>query len=185
MPATLTTAALGKLFLGCSKIKLAPVGALTATTFDSADEIFTTKDSISISQGSPTKTEIKVDQFDSPIASTYEKGDFTISATLPTIAKEILEYFFKDNDPTTPVNITGFTYNTGVDLDVKIITCQMLLISKDGTASIVIPKCEIVANFNGDGSNNTAPLSIQLTCTPIANLTSGTGGTVLFYGKTA
>ena len=57
--------------------------------------------------------------------------------------------------------------------------------NKDKTAAIVIPNCEFVANFAGDASNNTSPLAVHFMATPLANLTAGAGGTVLFYGKAA
>ena len=181
----LTKAALDKLFIGCSEIALAPVGTLTATSFDSADVIYTVKDSISFTQAAPTKTEVNVDQFDAPIAATYAKGEFGIEGNIPSIAKEILEYFFNKNVPTTPVDITGFEFETGIDLDVKVVKAMVKITNKDKTAAIVIPNCEFVANFAGDASNNTSPLAVHFMATPLANLTAGVGGTVLFYGKAA
>lgn len=179
----ITKAALDKLFIGCAEIALAPIGTLTATTFDNADVIYTVKDSLSFTQNAPTKGEVNVDQFDAPIAATYEKGEFSIEGDTPSIAKEVLTYFFNENNPTTPVDITGFKFETGIDLDVKVVRAMVKLTNKEKTAAIVIPNCEFVANMAGESSNNTKPLSIHFTATPLANLTAGEGGTVLFYGK--
>lgn len=179
MAATLTKAALDKVFLGISKIQLAPVGELKATTFDLADEIFTVKDSVSFSQAQPTKTEIKVDQLSAAIAATYESGEFTISGNIPSVAKEILQYFFKVN-ATAPVAITGFTSGTGVDLQDKIITAMVKITNSTGDRAIVIPRCEFIANFDWS-STSSSPLATMFTATPKLNPEGK--GDVIFYEK--
>ncbi len=179
MAATLTKAALDKIFVGISKIQLAPVGELKATTFDTADEIFTVKDSVSFSQAQPTKTEIKVDQFSAPIAASYESGEFTITGNIPSLAKEILAYFYKVNS-TAPVAITGFTKGTGIDLENKIVEAMIKITSGDGKMAVVIPRCEFIANF--DWSNtSTSAMAVMFTATPKINPDGK--GDVLFYEK--
>lgn len=187
MAVTLTKSALElkNQFVGCSQIALAPIAALTAITFDDVDVIYTLKDSITFNHTAPTKTEINVDQFDDAIRATYEKGEFSIEGDIPSVAEEILNYFFETNDPTVPVDITGFEYKTGIDLNVKVVRAMVKITNKDNTAAIVIPNCEFVVNFSGDSSNNSNPLAVHFTATPMANLTAGAGGTVLFYGKAA
>ncbi|PXV62378.1 hypothetical protein CLV62_12067 [Dysgonomonas alginatilytica] len=179
MAATLTKAALDKVFIGISKIQLSPVGALATTTFDNADEIYTVKDSVSFSQAQPSKTEIKVDQMSSAIACTYDSGEFTITGKIPSIAKEILSYFFKTNAAAiTP--ITGFTKSTAVDLENKVINVMVKITNAAGDMAIVIPRCEFIANFDWTSTSSSA-FAVSFTATPKAN--PDNKGDVLFYEK--
>jgi len=179
MAATLTKAALDKVFVGISKIQLAPVAALAATSFDSADEIFTVKDSVSFTQAQPSKTEIKVDQFSAPIAATYESGEFGITGNIPSVAKEILSYFFKTNAATNPT-LTGFSKSTAVDLENKIINAMVKITNADGSMAIVIPRCEFIANFDWSSTSSNA-FAVQFSATPKINPDGK--GDVLFYEK--
>lgn len=176
---TLSKQAFDKVFVGIASIQLAPTGVLAITTFDNADEIFTVKDSVSFSQGQPTKTEILVDQFSAPIAATYEAGEFTITGNIPSVAKEILEYFFEKNAATPPV-ITGFTSGTAIDLTNKVINAMMKITSQDRQLAVVIPNCEFICNINWD-TTSSSPMAVQFTATPKIN-PNGTGD-VLFFEK--
>lgn len=178
---TLTKAALDKVFVGISKIQLAPIGTLTATTFDNADEIFTVKDSVTFSQAQPSKTEIKVDQFSAPVAAIYEAGEFTLTGQIPSIAKEILKYFFSVNGTAAPA-ITGFKAGTAVDLEDKTIEAMVKITNASGTMAIVIPKCEFIANFDWSSTSSNA-MAVAFTATPKVN-PNGTGD-ILFYDTTA
>lgn len=179
MAATLTKAALDKVFLGISKIQLAPVGALAATSFDSSDEIFTVKDSVNFSQAQPSKTEIKVDQLSAPIAATYEAGEFSITGSIPSVAKEILQYFFKTNAATNPA-ITGFTKSTAIDFQNKIVNAMVKITNSAGDMAIVIPRCEFIANFDWSSTSSNA-FAVAFTATPKINPENK--GDVLFYEK--
>lgn len=181
MAATLTKAALDKVFVGISKIELAPIAPITATTFDDADQIFTVRDSVSFSQAQPTKTEINVDQFSAPIAATYEAGEFTITGNIPSVAKAVLQYFFKVNATAAPA-ITGFAAGTAIDLENKIVNAMVKITNQAGTMAIVIPRCEFIANFDWSSTSTTA-LATAFTATPKVN-PSGTGE-ILVYDTVA
>lgn len=179
MAATLTKAALDKVFVGISKIQLAPIAEIQESTFDDVDEVFTVKDSVSFSQAQPTKTEIKVDQFSAPIAATYEAGEFTITGNIPSVAKEILQYFYAVNS-NVPVNITGFSKATAVDLQNKIVNAMLKITNAEGNMAIVIPRCEFIANFDWSNTSSQA-LATAFTATPKINPDGK--GDVLFYEK--
>ena len=179
MAATLTKAALDKVFIGISKIQLAPVAALTTTTFDNVDEIYTVKDSVNFSQAQPSKTEIKVDQFSAPISATYDSGEFTITGNIPSIAKEILQYFFKTNAAATTA-ITGFSKSTAIDLENKVINAMVKITNAAGDMAIVIPRCEFIANFDWSSTSSSA-FAVGFTATPKVN--PDNKGDVLFYEK--
>ena len=179
METTLTKAALDRVFVGISRIQLAPIGTLTDTSFDNSDEIFTVKDSVTFSQAQPSKTEIKVDQFSAPIAATYESGEFTLTGSIPSVAKEILSYFFKTN-PSTPVKITGFSNSTAIDLENKIINAMVKITNAAGDMALVIPRCEFIANFDWSSTSSNA-FAVAFTATPKVN--PDNKGDVLFYEK--
>lgn len=165
--AKLTKSVNSHVFMGISTIKLIPqTNTLTATSFDDADEIFTVKDSVNISQTAPTKTESKVDQFDTAIAVAYEPGEFTITMQLPSNAKELLEYFFE----TLPNNIviTGYTESVGIELTTKRTKVTMLIESQDKSTARAYMNVEFVAVFAADGTSTT-PQRIDLTGTVLAN----------------
>lgn len=167
MAATLNKEMLDTVMMGIASIKLTKqTGTLTATTFDDADEIFTTRDSLSITQSAPTKTEIKVDQFDTAIAVAYEPGEFTITGQIPSVAKELLDYFFETTG--SPTAITGYKSATGVEAKTKPVSATMLIESQDKSAGIVFMNTEFVANFAWD-STSTTLLRIEFTATVKAN----------------
>lgn len=179
MATTLTKAMLDKVYKGISSIHITEVKPITATMFDGADELFTLKDSVSFSQSEPSKTEINVDQFSAPIAATYDAGEFTISAVVPSVAKEVLEYFYTKNAATiTP--ITGFTTGTAIDLTSKVVNVSLKMVNDSGDMAIVIPNCEIIANMDWSDTSSSA-FGQALTITPKVNPAGK--GDVLFYYK--
>ena len=97
MAATLTDAMKSDLHLGNAELKIALWSdtALTATTFTDADSIFTVKDTLAITEGTPTYTSLKLDQLNETYAAPLtDKGDSTIAATIPFNAMELFEYFY-------------------------------------------------------------------------------------------
>ena len=179
MAATLTKAMLDKVFKGISHIYVVEPKTITATTFDGADEIFTLKDSVTFSQAQPTKTEINVDQFTAPIAATYEAGEFSIAATVPSVAKEVLEYFYTKN-ATAVTPITGFASGVAIDLANKVINVSLKMVNDSGDMAVVIPRCEIIANMDWSDTSTSA-FGQALTITPKVN--PDNTGDVLFYYK--
>lgn len=178
--ATLTQAYLNKVFKGISKISIVPAStAMSATVFDDADELFTVKNSVSFSQAQPSKTEILVDQRTAPIAATYEPGEFTITASIPSVAKEVLEYFFTKNESETPYeNLTGFSKQTAIDLNMKVIDARLQIVNDSGTMAIVIPMSEIIGNLDWSDTSSSA-LSTAITITPKVN-SEGKGDILVF-----
>lgn len=179
MAATLTKAMLDKVFKGISHIYLIEPETITATSFDEADEIFTLKDSVSFSQSAPSKQEINVDQFTAPIAATYEAGEFSISAVIPSVAKSVLEYFYTKNTSAV-TNITGFTDGIAIDLANKVIDVSLKIVNDSGSMAIVIPRCELLANMDWSDTSSSA-FGQALTITPKVNPDGK--GDVLFYYK--
>ncbi len=182
MAATLTESVLQDVMTGIAKIKLVPVGKIIATTFDEADEIFTVKDSVNVSQTAPTKNEVKIDQRETAIAVTYESGEFTITGQIPSMAEPLLKYFY-NTTATAPIAITGYNAGVGVKLDRKSVKAMLYIEAQSGQA-LIITNCEFVTNIMWD-STSTTPLRLEFTATALTALGGDNGeeAEVIFYPK--
>lgn len=152
---------------GIAEVAIAEIGKVTADT--AWTELFyTLKDSMTITQAAPTKTEVKVDQKSAAIAVTYESGDFTIEFDVPDISKEILTTFFTvGNTDFAPTDETA----TALNLDNKI-TKKMVQITFESGHKIIFTNGEMVPNFDGS-TLSTNPLNVHVTLTAKAAI----GGT--------
>lgn len=165
---------------GIAAVSLAPMAKLTAST-EWSEKFYTLKDSVSITQDPPTKTEIKVDQKESAVSVTYESGSFTIEFDIPDIAKEVLSEFYNSvaTAPVAPTNMEAI----GLKLDNKIIKTMLKIDFASGQA-IIIPNCEIVSSISASDLS-TSPVNIHITATAL----SAIGGDeneeadVIFYYK--
>lgn len=182
MAATLTKSVLSDVMTGIASIKLAPVGKITTTTFDATDEIFTIRDSVNVSQTTPTKNEIKIDQAETAIAVTYESGEFTITGQIPSAAKPLLDYFY-ETTTTAPVAITDHDTGVGVKLTQKTVRAMMYIKAQSGPA-LVITNAEFVTNIMWD-STSTNPLRLEFTATALTAVggENGEEAEVIFYPK--
>lgn len=185
--AKLTKSVLNDLMTGISSIKLlGPLSTLPTesaalkTLFDEADEIFTTKDSVSIEQAEPSTTELKVDQFDAAIGVTYEPGEYTFACTIPSNAKPLLDYFFATNDTPAPA-VPGYAAGVGVEAKTKIVKTAMFIESQSKNSAILFMNTELVATTTWSDTSTT-PLSIRITGTIKSN---PDGDDIIFYPTAA
>jgi hypothetical protein len=95
--ATLTKAMIDDLHKGMASLSLLayPTGGVTFSNlnFEKADQIFTLKDSFSITPSDPTSEEIKIDQKDQTIDTTTETGEYKMAGQIPSVATALLDYF--------------------------------------------------------------------------------------------
>lgn len=154
---------------GIAMVSVAPIGKLAAATAWS-ELFYTLKDSMTITQATPTKTEIKVDQKSAAIAVTYESGDFTVEFDIPDIAQEVLETFFTKG--TTEYAPTGGTA-VPITLDNNIIK-KMVSIKFQSGHELIFTNAEMVANFDG-ATLSTNPLNVHVTLTAKTAVGGSTG----------
>lgn len=146
---------------GIAKISLAPIGKIDEST--AWKEVFyTLKDSVNISQTEPTKNEIKVDQKQTPIAVSYESGEFNISFDIPDTAKEVIKQFYNTDDGL--VYAPDDTEAVGVLLDNRIVKTMIKFDFQSSGQSLIVTNGEMVANLSGD-TLSTNPLAIHVTVT--------------------
>lgn len=68
---------------------------LASLDFSDADQIFTIKDSFSISEGDPTTENTQIDQMDEIIDSQITEGDYAMTGQVPSNAQELFDYFYE------------------------------------------------------------------------------------------
>ena len=171
MAATLTSAIKADLATGNAKILLAlySAGALSDTTFTSADEIFTTDGSFKITEGDPTQTTIKLDQNGGEeIGQIVTSGESTIEATIPFSAVELFDYFYNKASSSAVTLTTGIvsgasTYKTGTNYSFskKIVKVRMFVESQSKNNAFVFYNVDLMVTLIQD-SVNTTPLGLKL-----------------------
>lgn len=177
MAATLTKAMLEDVSLGCACVKLVEqTYDITDTTFDNADEIYTESGTLSIDQAEDSKTEIKIDQGDQTIATTYEKGEFTITGKVPSTAIPLFEYFYSSASITSPTLTAGITgsdgttkYKTakGFDISGQRKKVTMFIESESRNTALIFTNVELVPTFTW-GDVKTTPIGITFNGTVLA-----------------
>ena len=95
--ATLTQNMIDDLHKGTAAISLLPYPkdgvVFSSLDFTGADQIFTLKDSFSITPSDPTTEEIKCDQLDLTIDTTVTTGEYKMAGHIPSVASAVLDYF--------------------------------------------------------------------------------------------
>lgn len=191
MAATLTEAMLKDLMVGNAGIRIVEqVGTLTDTTFDDADQIFTTEGTLNIAQGDPTKTEIKIDQSDLAIDTSYTSGEFPITGTVPSSAIPLFDYFYNKStiQPTLTSGITSVDGTTkykqasGYNLDNKRKKVTMLVESQSKKTAVVFMNVDMVVSLNW-GDVKTNPLGLNFNGTVLKNTTEGQSDFVILKSE--
>lgn len=176
MAATLTDAMKQDLASGNARILLiAQTDALTDTSFDNADELFTTNGSLAIAEGEPTKTQIKLDQNNGEILkNVYENGDTTIKGAIPSQALALYDYIYSKLTGTeVPIQAgsikvkgTQYTVGGGYSMDKKIQNLTMFIESQSKNTAIIFMNVEFYAVMDNKTVNTTLS-SFNFTATPI------------------
>lgn len=151
---------------GITAISYADIAEINAGTVWT-ESFYTTLDSVSISQGEPTKSEIKVDQFDAPVYLTYEAGEFVITGTIPDISTTVASLLYTTT--TAPYAPSGFTA-VGIKTAEKI-TKKMWKFDFESGTTVIVTNGVFVANLNGDNLS-TGALSHNFTITANAGTDS-------------
>lgn len=177
MAATLTAEMLKDIEMGNASVRLVEqTDTITDTTFDDADQIFTTEGTLQISQAEATKTEFKIDQRDAAVAVNYESGEFNVNGTVPSSAIPLFDYFYNKSgsQPTLTTGITSvdgatkYTEANGYDLDAKRKKVTMLVESQSKKTAIIFTNVELVTALNW-GDVKTTPIGLTFTGTVMAS----------------
>jgi hypothetical protein len=150
--ATLTSNMTDDLQKGMAAISLLPYDEENGVTFSNldfsgADQIFTLKDSFSVTPSDPTSEEIKIDQGDKTIDTTVETGEYKMAGQIPSVAVEVLDYFM--NKAATVTGVKGqdgkTTYSgSSYEIEPREVICTVLIESASKKTAIVFAKVKFV-----------------------------------------
>ena len=135
---------------GMAALSLLPYseGGVTFSNLDfkGADQIFTLKDSFSVTPSDPTSEEIKIDQKDQTIDTTTETGEYKMAGQIPSVAVEVLDYFITEAATVTGVKGQGGEAYSGKSyyIEPKEVICSVLIESASKKTAIVFAKVKFV-----------------------------------------
>ena len=159
---------LKNVFSGVSNILIKKdgfTGALTNLVFDYDMPVIL--DTLSMTMSDPTINKVMVHGMIVPWCSTSTPGEFSFSATVPSIHEELSEWFLGGKVNTAPVSATldskTFTGNAYSMKNTKLIASVGLL-SEDGKKLLLIKKISIYASPSFDNASTT-PYCFKLTGT--------------------
>lgn len=191
MSQTLSAASLADLSTGNAKLLIIPqVDVLTSTSYASADELFTTKDSFSFKEGTPTETDIQLDQGNGDIIKTLlTETKSQIKGSLPYMAAELFNLIYTQITGTgsavnglTSMTVGDKTYNShkAYSFDKKVYNCTIGIQSQSEETFISIMHAALYGMLNIEN------VSTKLwTIDFIANVQSFAGGDIVVHKQIA
>ena len=177
---TLTKAMIDDLHKGMASLSLKAYadGGVTFSNLDftGADQIFTLKDSFSITPSDPTSEEIKIDQKDQTIDTTTETGEYKLAGQIPSVATEVLDFFM--NKATEVNGIKGQHCDTYAGssyyIEPKEVICSVLVESASKKTAIVFAKVKFVVP-GVTLENASTPAYVAFNADVLANAATGQG----------
>lgn len=174
--ATLTHSMLNDLHIGSAAISLlsytaSGVDITSGLDFSAADQIFTLEGSFNLTADDASNTDIRIDQHQEVIDTQIDKGgNWRMTGNIPSVAVEVLEYFFTEGAAITAgtaVSKTGVkgaegTYYTGKGFlaTPETIEVTVLAESESKNTAILFPHVKmIVSKPRKDDNTNPAYLS--------------------------
>lgn len=183
--ATLSSAMLSDLHSGSAAISLLTYsGGVTFASLDfsAADQLFTLKDSLTLSSDDPSTNDIRIDQFDQIIDTIFEDGgNWTVSGNVPSVATAVFDYFFNSGvasvtavkGQTVGSSSTTYAgssyYNTKKSVEVT-----MLLESESRNTAICLGRVRLNVNYPAK-DDDTNPAYLHFTGTVLPNETASQG----------
>lgn len=189
MAATLTKAMLSDMMKGNAAISLLAcpdTGEVTlgSLDFSEADQIFTVKDSFSISEGDPTTENTQIDQMDEIIDSQITEGDYSMTGQVPSNATALFDYFYEagkavGSEDTTVTGIKGqgedgTTYVGKSYGGKKEVYCSVLVESQSRETAVVFARVRCVLSRPVQ-ENTSTPGYCTFNGYILANLKDGEG----------
>lgn len=178
--ATLTKEMIDDLHKGMAAISLLPYpdGGVVFNNLDfaGADQIFTLKDSFSITPSDPSTEEIKIDQKDQTIDTTVTTGEYKMAGQIPSVATAVLDYFMAS--AATVTNLTGQEGTTyggkSYYIEPKEVICSVLVESASKKTAIAFAKVKFVVP-GVTMENASTPAFLGFNADVLANAKTGQG----------
>lgn len=177
-------AELKDVFIGLSQILVVKGGITDFTSVSPEMEIPVTVDTLTLSMGEATLNRVKVHGLQSDWAVTTTPGEFEFSCTIPSIHKDLIEYFFGEANVISAAEVNGVSYK-GISMTAKNVSRDLgiILINEGEDKAVLFKKMTVTPSLAFE-NGSTTPLGINLTGTMVA--ADGTSDDdVAFLTKTA
>lgn len=171
-------------FIGLSQILVVKGGITDFTSVSPEMEIPVTVDTLTLSMGEATLNRVKVHGLQSDWAVTTTPGEFEFSCTIPSIHKDLIEYFFGEANTISAAEVNGVSYK-GISMTAKNVSRDLgiILINEGEDKAVLFKKMTVTPSLAFE-NGSTTPLGINLTGTMVA--AEGTSDDdVAFLTKTA
>lgn len=168
MAATLTHAMLDDLHIGNACLSLLPYtsGGLDITSavdFSDAEKIYTLEGTFNLTTDDASSTDIRIDQHQEVIDVQIDKGgNWQMTGNIPSIAAELLSYFFTDGSTTGTITGGESTTYTGKGFMAtpETVEVSVLAESESKNTAILFPHVKmIVSKPKKDDNSNPAYLT--------------------------
>lgn len=162
MAQTISMASFQDLSMGNTKILLIPqVDAISASSYETANELYSTKDSFNLKEGTPSETDIYLDQGNMLLTTITLSQKTVLKATLPTNAIEIFDQFYTNIPDSTAVSgltsltVGGYTYKShkAYSLTKKMVKATLGIQSASGQTFISLLHAQVYAILNIENVN--------------------------------
>ena len=145
---TLSKASLADLATGNSKLLVIPqLDVLTAGCFDTAQALYTTKDSLKVTEAAPTQNEVTLDQGNGMhLNNTYTNGKVSIAGSLPYSAAELYDMIYTEitggstaKGALSSITVDSKIYNSmkAYSFNKKIVPSTIFISSQSGKTAII------------------------------------------------
>ena len=150
-------------FSGLSSILVVKNGITDFATIAPDFDLPVTVDSLSMTQDAPTLNHYKVHGLQADWAVTATPGDFTFSATVPSVHKDLVGYFLGEANDVSASSINGEEYE-GISATLNSVKLNMgiVLLSEDKQKAVVVKKMAVYATPNYE-NGSTTPFAFTLT----------------------
>lgn len=150
-------------FSGLSSILIVKGGIADFATVSPDFDLPVTVDTLSMSQEAPTLNRTKIHGLQSDWCVTATPGDFTFSATVPSVHKDLVTYFLGEGNAVATSTINGEEYE-GISATLNSVKLNMgiVLLSEDKSHAVLMKKLAVYATPNYE-NGSTSPFSFTLT----------------------
>lgn len=152
-------------FSGLSSIMLVKGGITDFSNVTPDFDLPVTVDTLTLTQAEPTLNRTKVHGLQADWAVTSTAGDITFAATVPSVSKDLVQYFLGEANDVEAATINGVAFSGfSTTLNTKKLNAGFVLLSDDGEKCVVVKKMAIYAR----------PLFENASTTPFGFALSGT-----------
>ena len=155
-------------FIGISQVMFKTGGISDFTSVTPEMEVPVTVDSLTLSMGEPTLNRVKVHGLQSDWAVTTTPGEFEFACTIPSIAQELISYFFGEANEIAKAIVDGVSYK-GFSFKAKSVSRDfgLIIVNEGEDKCVCFKKMTVTSTIAYEKGSNT-PIGIKLTGTMVA-----------------